>query len=375
MSKLFNLAKENTNTTGSGTMTLTGASTGYLTFEESGVLNEDVVSYGVEDGNEREVGRGVYTTSGSTLTRSVLNSTNSGSPIDLSGNANVFITALAEDVSQSYVMDGRLTLESGVPVSTTDQSAKTTLYLTPYKGDKIALYDGVGVWNVLTFAELSLDISGYTASKPYDIWVYNNAGAAALDSTIWTDGTTRATALTTQNGVLVKTGATTRRYIGTIYINSSGSQSDDALAKRFVWNYYNQEQRQVQIYQSTASWTYGTDTWRSLNNSTANRVQIVVGLPTTVDLRCATLVVYSAAAIAHVGIGEDKTNGSDCTIPSRFKLTTASMQVDLVALLCKKAASGFHYYQSVERSDGNAEYYAGGVEAVYLAGINGWLMG
>ena len=97
MAKLFNLAKENTNTTGSGTMTLTGASTGYLTFKESGVLNEDIISYGVEDGNEREAGTGTYTSSGSTLTRSVLKSTNSGSPINLSGNATVFVTALAED--------------------------------------------------------------------------------------------------------------------------------------------------------------------------------------------------------------------------------------------------------------------------------------
>jgi hypothetical protein len=39
------------------------------------------------------------------------------------------------------VQDFRLTLESGVPVSSTDQTAKTTLYATPYLGNRIALFE------------------------------------------------------------------------------------------------------------------------------------------------------------------------------------------------------------------------------------------
>jgi hypothetical protein len=120
-----------------------------------------------------------------------------------------------------YPMEARLTLETGVAVSTTDQADKATLYLTPYKGCQIATYDGVSAWSVIELtADLSLDISGYTASKPYDIWVYDNGGTLTLDSTIWTNTTTRATALALQNGVYVKTGATTRRYIGTIYMDA-----------------------------------------------------------------------------------------------------------------------------------------------------------
>ena len=105
-------------------------------------------------------------------------------------------TALKTYFDTVYVgqPQGRLTLESGVPVSTTDQADKVTLYYTPYVGNKISLYDGVSAWSTVTFAELSLDISAYTASKPYDIWIYNNAGTATLDSTVWTNATTRATA-------------------------------------------------------------------------------------------------------------------------------------------------------------------------------------
>src|SRR5690606_1450792 len=38
---------------------------------------------------------------------------------------------------------GRLTLASGVPVMTTTQSAKSTLYYAPYKGNRIPIYNGV----------------------------------------------------------------------------------------------------------------------------------------------------------------------------------------------------------------------------------------
>ena len=37
---------------------------------------------------------------------------------------------------------GRLTTESGVPVSTSDRTSPGTLYLTPFVHNRVALYDG-----------------------------------------------------------------------------------------------------------------------------------------------------------------------------------------------------------------------------------------
>lgn len=102
MPKLYNIARMTTATTGTGTITLGSAVSGYLTFAQAGVSNGDVVSYGIEDGTSREVGTGTYTSSGTTLSRTVLNSTNSGSAISLSGSAQVFITPLTVDVFTSY---------------------------------------------------------------------------------------------------------------------------------------------------------------------------------------------------------------------------------------------------------------------------------
>ena len=98
MAKLFNLARMTTATTGTGTITLGSAVAGFLSFAGAGVANADVVAYGIQDGANSEVGTGTYTSSGTTLTRTVLASTNAGSAISLSGSAQVFITALKEQI-------------------------------------------------------------------------------------------------------------------------------------------------------------------------------------------------------------------------------------------------------------------------------------
>jgi hypothetical protein len=98
MGKLYNLARMTTATSGTGTITLGSAVSGFLTFALAGVLSGDIVSYGIVDGANREVGYGTYTSGGTTLTRNVLNSTNSNNPISLSGSAEVFITTLRDDV-------------------------------------------------------------------------------------------------------------------------------------------------------------------------------------------------------------------------------------------------------------------------------------
>ena len=101
MAKLYNLARMTTATTGTGTITLASAVTSFLTFAQAGVVDGETVTYAIEDGGNREIGRGVYTAAGTTLTRSVLRSTNSNAAIALSGGAHVFITAAAEDIQKT----------------------------------------------------------------------------------------------------------------------------------------------------------------------------------------------------------------------------------------------------------------------------------
>ena len=88
-----NIAKMTTATTGTGTMTLGSAVTGFNTFANAGVYDGELLEFVIRDGASTEVSQGIYTASGTTLTRAtVISSTNGGSKISLSGTATVAIT-------------------------------------------------------------------------------------------------------------------------------------------------------------------------------------------------------------------------------------------------------------------------------------------
>ena len=120
---LGNRAKMSTSTTGTGTITLGSALSGYQTFAQAGITNGQTVRYAVEDGTNFEIGSGVFTSSGTTLTRNVTESTNSDNAINLSGSGEVFITASAADIfvndgATSLTTTGTITAGGNVAIST-----------------------------------------------------------------------------------------------------------------------------------------------------------------------------------------------------------------------------------------------------------------
>lgn len=273
--------------------------------------------------------------------------------------------------------DGRLTLVSGTAITTTDQTAKTTLYYTPYIGNKIALFDGSSSWTQTTFTERSITIPS-TSNTNYDVFVYNNAGTVTLELTAWTNNTTRATPLTTQDGVLVRSGATTRRYVGTIRTTATSGQCEDSSKSRFVWNLYNQVSRGIEC-RTTSSYTYTINVWRAAENSTTlgvTRVDFVLGLPVFVVFSSLQNVYNASNAYMATGIGLDQTSGNDAFIFGGS--TVNGVQPMINAEFRRYIDTGYHFLQRVEISSvvGTTSWYGtGGSPNMVQSGSSGFLFG
>ena len=272
------------------------------------------------------------------------------------------------------ICQGRLTLTSGTAVTTADVSAAGTIYFTPFKGNRVGLYTG-SQWIEHTLTELSIAAST-SANNVFDIFLDYNGGTPVLAKTDWTNDTTRATALTTQDGVLVQTGNLDWRYLGTARTKTA-SQVDDASAFRHLWNYYNRVRKDMQVLEGTDSWTYTTATWRQANGSTANQLDFVIGVSEdVVTARAAVTASNSSANItAFVGVSLDATNvrGQGINVANS---TAINANMSPCAFYSDQIAVGRHYLAWVEYSTATGTCtWNGDAGTTYLqSGIQGEIL-
>ena len=121
---------------------------------------------------------------------------------------------------------------------------------------------------------------------------------------------TRGTALVLQSGILVKSGATTRRYLGSVWINPTAGQTDVSSATRIgLWNYYNRTERSIKAISTSTSWSYSSATLRAANNDfgigTASN-EVLIGYSEDIVEAYVKIEASAASAInVSIGIGTD----------------------------------------------------------------------
>jgi hypothetical protein len=181
------------------------------------------------------------------------------------------------EIYTASINQGRLTLTSNTPVLTSNTTSNTLFY-TPYKGNRISLYEN-GRWNIYTFSQISLDVSALTNDIIYDIFIWNNNGTLQLEAVAWANsgiGTSaRAVALSWLNGVRVKS-TDNRKYLGSFNKIASGidfqpliviASGGTVLTQRvYLVNEFNRIRINA-MYQDSTSHSYTTASWRVWRNN------------------------------------------------------------------------------------------------------------
>lgn len=417
--------RETSTTTGTGTLTLAGAVAGFRSFAAVGDGN--ACCFCVENGSDWEVSVGVYTASGTTLTRAeVLASSNSGSAVNFgSGTKQVFLVhpgVHCEEHLTPPPPGGRLTLTSGTPVTSADVTGATTIYYSPFVTNRLDLWDSRR-WAQWEFPEFGLALGTLTSGKPYDVFCFKGTAtpsstnttteivtfgsatgwqtgavvyvlttgggltagttywwnaassttgsfhttladalaasnkvnltasitssltAYSLESLVWTNDTTRATAITVQDGRYCKSGDKTRLYLGTFYTTSTTATAD-ADATRYLVNLYNAVPRRLFCSpgytddNASTSFTHAGTTWSEVNGGTNSRVSFLVPIDgLVVDAAALWGAGGSATGPLQVGQGYDSTTSAYCVAQAG----TSTNELGVTTLYRAPCAAGKHF--------------------------------
>lgn len=268
----------------------------------------------------------------------------------------VSITSVFEAMGGAAIAQGVLTPVSGDP--TGNSSSASTLYYTPYTGNRIALWDGTN-YSPVSFSETSLSLSGLTTGTLYDVFGYISGGALTLETLAWSSATARATSLA--GFPQYKTGDQTRRYLGTIRATGTTTTASDRQ-KRFIWNNNNRVLKEMFSNETGTSHAYTTASWREWNNSTAYRLEYIQGLveeSVTVQL----VGKFSGSAESRLGLGFNTVATS--SVPEGVFVSTALAGASISTTLRRgvDAVLGYNYIAPMQFGSASGNF-----DKIHMAG-------
>jgi hypothetical protein len=214
---------------------------------------------------------------------------------------------------------GRLTVASGVCVPTTDQVAQTSIFYAPCGAEWVPIFNGTQM-QLFQFTSgptdtvgLSLALgSNWAASTLYDsfigfdgstvrlctgpAWSSSVAGSSsrgtgagttqlALLKGLWTNAVSMT--CRNSNSTTFTCAVNQCTYVGTFLTNASAGQIDLKFgtaaagcgpAVLSVYNAYNRHTSRATVINTTASWSFTTNAWRSADGSSTCSVTTIVGL-------------------------------------------------------------------------------------------------
>lgn len=303
------------------------------------------------------------------------------------------------------IPQGRLTLQSGKPVMTADQAAKTVIYYDSYQGNAVPVWDGSAMQSLTIGSDeisVTLDAVNQPSGFLYDVFAYSDSGVLKLGiagqgwvagnlarhtgagsselqlkAGVWTNKNGSLPLL--DNGITVATVAANKAtYLGTFYATSNGhtawianpAAADAGTANILgLYNAYNRVVCMAREQDSRTSWTYSTGTWRPSDNSTNNRITFVDGLAQSfIDGFIEQAAGVDAGSTqAQVGLNLDSISAT----PAVFGITNSTAPVMFTVRQTFAPVLGLHYVQSMENCDtpGTATFYANGAVQMVIASL------
>lgn len=256
---------------------------------------------------------------------------------------------------QQLAPGGRLTLTSAVPVMTSNQTAKQHIYYAPYVHPFVPVYNGTNMqlYNFTASATdavgLDLDLAAsanWVSGQLYDLFYAYVSGVLYFGTgPTWGGGSPSTTGRgtgagtpelqlyngvwTNKNSMTLRTAAASTQtvpanqgtYLGTAYMTATGQTGmaftssgagggDNVLG---LYNAHNRVSVSAYGYDTTASWTLSSTTWRKANNNAANRIRFVDGLrQSSVDANYACMLSFSRTTSGGpaIGVALDWTSGA-----------------------------------------------------------------
>lgn len=298
------------------------------------------------------------------------------------------------------VFEGRLTLQSGVPVMRSTQSAKTVIYYTGHKGCYVTGYDGTrDVVSAIPSCEVSTTLQSsstglVSSGNVFDVWwstansnicVATNGSGGGWASDTSGSNTARGTGYsqlnrsvrgyyTNANSIATCYNGSTNygsisanraTYLGTFYATANGqtgyifggAASGGTAGVIALWNYYNRATTGTNVIDTAAGYAYSTTSWRQANNSAGNMIHLVIGVDEDDVLASYTQRVdtaTSAFAAAAINIGLDT-----CTVAPAwqraFIVTVNGDQAIASAAMSTRIQPGIglHYLCAMEWANGS----------------------
>lgn len=199
--KLADRVKETTATTGTGTVTLAGAVTGFQSFA-SALSDNDTTHYVIADATDWECGLGTYTSN--TLARTTVQaSSNSGNAVNFTtGNKDVFISGLSSVIEKSHIDGSMFATEADLPSATTYHGTFAHVHATG-----AGYFAHAGAWVKLANHSQLPDISGLATSSSVTSGLATKQDTLTAGSNISIVGSTISSTASGGSSVTVATTA------------------------------------------------------------------------------------------------------------------------------------------------------------------------